>query len=71
MFLALLSSIVLWYGTATYNLGQLLGLLLSYGIAFGLVYQAHSERPDYYFTGLLDGTMLLQFSLFYFLGLIG
>ncbi|GAB5554608.1 MAG: hypothetical protein Sapg2KO_41990 [Saprospiraceae bacterium] len=64
--LSLFTNLYLWYGEV-YSSGQLVGLLISSIAAFILIVQANLERPDYYFTGLLDGTMLLQFSLFYLL----
>jgi 4-hydroxybenzoate polyprenyltransferase len=47
-----------WYTSA-----QLFVLLISAILAMYLVYKAHPEQPDVYFTGWLDGTMILQFLL--------
>lgn len=66
LFLTMVGSVSLWY-FHVYSHGQLLGLLLTSIAAFTLIINAHPDRPDYYFTGLLDGTMLLQFCLFYLL----
>lgn len=45
---------------AFYSLTTTMALLLSTLVAGGLIYYSHSERHDYYFTGALDGTMVLQ-----------
>ena len=41
------------------------GLILSYMITLAGVAKAHSKRHDYYFAGMLDGTIILQFVLIY------
>lgn len=43
-----------------YSLGVALGLLLSAVLSGLLIYGANAKRHDYYYTGLLDGTMILQ-----------
>ncbi len=43
-----------------YSLGVALGLLLSAVLSGLLIYGADAKRHDYYYTGLLDGTMILQ-----------
>ncbi len=68
--IALLLSLIL----AIYNLGYVYtplvwsGLVLSLLIAYYLIYHAHEKQPDYYFTGYLDGTMILQFLLVFLAG---
>lgn len=47
-----------------------LALFLSAGLAWSLIYRASPARPDQYFTGWLDGTMLLQFALVYLFSLL-
>lgn len=41
------------------------GWLLSAAVAAGLILGTTPQRSDYYFTGWLDGTMILQFMLIY------
>jgi 4-hydroxybenzoate polyprenyltransferase len=62
---AMLLSIGVLYSWNIYTIGQSIALLISSTLAFVLIYKAHPQRPDYYFTGYLDGTMILQFLLFY------
>lgn len=50
-----------------YTPGTALALLLSAAVAIQLIYRANSDRPDQYFTGWLDGTMILQFLFVYWL----
>jgi len=64
VFVALLVS----YGSYPLAIG--LALFLSAGLAWGLIYWASPDRPDQYFTGWLDGTMLLQFVLVYLFSLL-
>lgn len=45
---------------ATYNLSVLLVLILSLASTAWLIKATHPQHHDYYFTGLLDGTMILQ-----------
>ena len=42
------------------------GLILSYIITLAGVAKANIKRHDYYFAGMLDGTIILQFALVYF-----
>ncbi len=44
-----------------YTSGQWMAVLLSYGISFPLVFYTRESCHDYYFSGLLDGLILLQF----------
>lgn len=48
------------FSTNIISTNTFFSLLLSYIIAYGLIHFAKADRHDYYFTGLLDGTMLLQ-----------
>lgn len=53
-----------------YPLSVLLAVIFSgLGMAL-LVYGARPERSDYYFTGWVDGIMILQFCLFYILEML-
>ena len=53
-----------------YSLPTLFALLVL-GLATGsLIHFARNERPDHYFTGFLDGTMILSFVLVYVFGLL-
>lgn len=51
------------YSLDQYSFGACLGLLLSAVSSAALVWKATPERHDYYFTGLLDGTMIVQLGL--------
>lgn len=51
-----------WYTSAA-----ALALLLTAGLALFLICRARPDQPDQYFTGWLDGTMILQFLLVYLL----
>ena len=51
------------FGLGNYTLGTSLGLLLSAVSSAALIWKATPERHDYYFTGLLDGTMIAQLGL--------
>ncbi|MCB0612170.1 MAG: UbiA family prenyltransferase [Lewinellaceae bacterium] len=46
-----------------YSNGAFFALLLSALIAFALIYFADKVKHDYYFSGLIDGLMVLQFLL--------
>ena len=46
-----------------YSLATFAGLLASLGVAAGLIWRARGTEADYYYTGWLDGTMILQFLL--------
>jgi len=48
---------------AIYEIGQLMALLVSFGVAYYFLHFARPDKPDYYFTAYLDGTMILQFLL--------
>ncbi len=51
------------YWQGQYPSGACLGLLLSAASSAVLIWKATPEKHDYYFTGLLDGTMIIQFGL--------
>lgn len=59
---------------ALFNLGQVysvytfIGLLLSVLITILVVWKADKVRHDYFFTGVVDGTMILQFVLVWLMG---
>jgi hypothetical protein len=40
-----------------------MGLLISFAIAALLIFRSRGTESDYYYTGLIDGTMILQFLL--------
>ena len=60
----LFGSISWFYGY--YSTKIFIGLLLSFLLTALIIYFADRARHDYYFTGLLDGTMVLQFAMVYF-----
>ena len=56
------------YHIDVYGAGVFSALLLSALIAFALIYFADKVKHDYYFSGLIDGAMVLQFVLVWGLG---
>lgn len=46
-----------------YGTPVLWGLLLSAGLTSGLIYLSKDQKHDYFFTGVIDGTMIVQFLL--------
>jgi 4-hydroxybenzoate polyprenyltransferase len=60
--------VLLNYWLGQYPFGVCLGLFLSAISSAILIWKATPEKHDYYFTGLLDGTMIIQFGLVWFLG---
>ncbi|MEM9823437.1 MAG: hypothetical protein AAF985_20305, partial [Bacteroidota bacterium] len=50
-----------------YSFSHLLALSIAYLLTAFLIYRSHPDRHDYFYTGLMDGTMILQFVLFWFL----
>jgi len=54
----------------TYNLPQLIALITSTLIAYALGHYSDTNSHDYWFTGLLDGTMILQFLLIWGVGFL-
>jgi len=64
----LMLACVSWsYGAGFYDPYALIGLMLSALSSFFLIYYFRPERPDYYYTGLMDGTMIFQFLIVWFL----
>ncbi|MEL7222839.1 MAG: UbiA family prenyltransferase [Bacteroidota bacterium] len=59
LFICLLMALINFL-LSTYSPAILLVLLLSVASTFWLIKATHPQRHDYYFTGLLDGTMILQ-----------
>ena len=51
------------YWQETYDLSIFFALALSAVSSAIFIWKATPEKHDYYFTGLLDGTMIIQFSL--------
>lgn len=51
-----------------YSTGAFAGILLSGLIAFTLIWYSDRVKHDYYFTGLIDGLMALQFGVVWGLG---
>ena len=64
LFVMLLLSL-LNYWVQAYSAGAVLGLGCSVGIAYGLIHFSPRFQHDYYFSGLLDGMMILQFLIIY------
>ena len=64
LILAFLLSVILYY-LGTYDVNILLGLFLSYLSTLYFVRQSDQIKHDYFFTGIMDGTMILQFILIY------
>lgn len=60
---SLLSALLSYLGY--YDQHVLLGLLLSYVSTWFFIRYADRIHHDYFFTGLIDGTMILQFALIY------
>lgn len=48
-----------------YTLNQLIGMGLAYFLTICLIHGASQERQDYYYSGLMDGTMILQFAIIF------
>jgi 4-hydroxybenzoate polyprenyltransferase len=59
--------VLLNFGLGYYTPGIGLGLFFSAISSAVLIWKATPERHDYYFTGLLDGTMILQLGLVWLL----
>jgi len=53
-----------------YSSGMWVGWIISAVVAGSLIWGTTARRSDYYFTGWLDGTMILQFALLYGLDLL-
>jgi len=51
------------YQLQLYSWPQLLALFIAYLITALLIHRSHPDRHDYFYTGLMDGTMILQFIL--------
>ncbi len=58
--LALVLAIINYY-SGFYDLKIVIGLAISYLISAWLISFSTTERHDYFYSGLLDGTMILQF----------
>ncbi|MFN7118132.1 MAG: hypothetical protein ACK4TA_15135 [Saprospiraceae bacterium] len=50
-----------------YNFNDWLGISITLIITYYLIANAAPEKPDFYYAGLLDGTMILQFLLVWLL----
>ena len=59
----LLAGINLYFGW--YSLEIFIGLTISFLLTFWLIYRSDKITHDYFYTGLMDGTMILQFVLIY------
>ncbi len=64
----LLAAMMAFAALNTYSTGVLTGLAISAGISFLLILFARQVRHDYYFSGLLDGMMILQFLMVWGIG---
>jgi len=51
-----------------YNFGTCLGIIISSFIALFAGLKSHSEQHDYYFTGVIDGMMIVQATMVLLLG---
>ncbi|MFK7771480.1 MAG: hypothetical protein AB8F94_05040 [Saprospiraceae bacterium] len=60
--LAFLAALTNWFSTG-YNVNILLGLSISFLSTWFFIGQSDKIKHDYFFTGLIDGTMILQFIL--------
>ena len=58
------------FKNGVYSPLQFSGMLIFIGIIFLLIYKSHEKRHDYFFSFLVDGTMILGFLIIYFLGII-
>lgn len=54
------------FGENFYSENILLGLMLSYLSTLYFIFKSDNIKHDYFFTGVMDGTMILQFLLVYF-----
>ncbi len=62
--LLLMLALVAWnFRMNVYGLPQALALLVSALLSYGLIHFSDRVRHDYYFTGLIDGMMIVQFLL--------
>ncbi|MEM1322133.1 MAG: UbiA family prenyltransferase [Bacteroidota bacterium] len=62
--LLLMGALVLFnFILGNYTVGNLAALWVSIGSTAFLLHYAHEDRHDYYYSGLLDGTMLIQAGL--------
>ena len=69
----LLSFLFVWfnYQINVYNQGVFIAFLISIFSTAALIWFSPKQKHDYYFTGLLDGTMILQFVLVFLIGNLG
>ncbi len=58
---------VLIYSMGLYSAKVLLAIIITYALTAILIAYAHPKRHDYYYSGLMDGTMLGQFLVVYLL----
>jgi len=52
----------LWF-VGSYSTSNFMAILCTYFLTSILIYLSNMEQHDYFFTGFLDGTMILQFTL--------
>lgn len=64
--LASTTAILLWH-LGNYNVNVLLGLSISFISTWFFIRQSDKIKHDYFFTGIIDGTMILQFLLVWFI----
>jgi len=62
LFLAFILSLINWF-SVNYNVSILLGISASFISTWFFIRQSDKIKHDYFFTGLIDGTMILQFIL--------
>jgi len=65
LFVTFLISLFLFWGNF-YSENVLLGLIISYLSTLYFIFKSDKIKHDYFFTGVIDGTMILQFLLIYF-----
>ncbi|MEM9918252.1 MAG: hypothetical protein AAF990_09170 [Bacteroidota bacterium] len=69
LFAAALIAFVL-FGKGSYSSTVLLALLISYFISILLVQKSNVQQHDYFYSGLMDGTMIFQFLIVYIIHLL-
>ena len=65
LFMVLFLAVLNWF-TWTYSVGHLIGLFFSCFATLWFLEKSDQTDADYFFTGLMDGTMILQFLLVVF-----
>jgi 4-hydroxybenzoate polyprenyltransferase len=58
-----LNNLVQYFFLGSISFGQLLALFVSTGITGFIIYKSHVDRSDFFYSFLLEGTMIFQFLL--------